>query len=137
MKFCFLLILAISSSVYSVKLLRKNLSTAGSNSDSNGHGSLYYYHKYELNHGQDINPKIPLVQHYRNERHLREKADQLKDRIVQDNHNAGFKEREIEHHIVLLKNNEDKALADKAAIDRVINCLIILGIFPKRKFNQT
>jgi len=74
--------------------------------------NLKYYHRYEKNHGQKIDPTIPVQQHYRNERHLREKADHVKDEITDTIHQAGFKVRELKRKVLALKNlvNRDKAI---------------------------
>lgn len=76
--------------------------------------NLKYYHRYERNHGQKINPHVPLQRHYRNERHLREKANRVKDEIQKTIEEAGFKIRELGHKMIDMQNlvNKDRAVRD-------------------------
>lgn len=80
---------------------------------------LIYYHKYEMNHGKAINPKVPLQQHYANEKALRQKADHIEDEIKKNEHQLGFKVREMKHKILGLLNAENKAKAERRAINKV------------------
>jgi len=81
--------------------------------------NLKYYHRYEKNHGQKINPNVPLHQHYRNERHLREQANGVKDEIEKTLQQAGFNVRELKHKIIRIKNNVNKDRAIRNGVLRM------------------
>merc|ERR1712151_467845 len=81
--------------------------------------NLKYYHRYEKNHGQKINPNVPLHQHYKNERNLRKQADRIKDEIARAIQQAGFRIREVEHQIIAIKNEVNKARASRDAVVRM------------------
>jgi len=81
--------------------------------------NLKYYYRYERKHGKAINPKIPLKQHYANEKALRLRADHLKDSIAQITHSAGFKIRALKREEIGIKNNAIKAKSEQKAINKI------------------
>ena len=112
MKYTLLLVLALAVAV---------------NSHHHGHHrlaeietpDLTYYHKYEQNHGQKINPNVPLTKHYSNERKLRDQSDKLKDELQKTIQESGFAERNDEHQVVALKNQENRLKSQRTANFRI------------------
>ena len=70
-------------------------------------GPLHYYHIYEENHGTFINPKIPVKQHYENERKERKELFHLKDALRKLKETTHFKLLDLERRILAFENNDD------------------------------
>ena len=81
-----------------------------------GHGSLYYYHKFEKKHGWTPNANIPLGTHYNNEKMIRKHLYKLEARVQHMRRQEGFKERDLKRAILADQNklatNEAVAKAD-------------------------
>jgi hypothetical protein len=56
---------------------------------------LHYYHKYERNHSWAPNVKVPLRQHYSNERSLRQQLYKAEDQMAKLQRSHGFKTRDV------------------------------------------
>lgn len=83
---------------------------------SQAQNDLKYYHRYESNHAAVTpNPKIPLNQHYSNERDLRKKAYALQDKIHQVAHDAEFKVRDMNRAKLALQNRQTTLKAERKA----------------------
>jgi hypothetical protein len=105
---CFLILL-LSASVLSVR----------HQSMDSERGSLHYFEKFEKDHSKPINKKIPLDQHYSNERKLRKESFKLKEQAKTIRRNAGFKERDLKHKILELKNQADVLATNVHADDKI------------------
>ena len=90
-----ILLLTIAATALSVKKHHKK------------EGALYFYHKYEKNHSEALNPKIPLQKHYSNERNNRKEANKLEDEILTIKRDAGFKERTLKREKLALENKRN------------------------------
>jgi len=96
--------------ILSVILLLTIAATALSVKSQNGFGekgSLYFYHKYEKNHAETLNPNVPLQKHYSNERHNREALNKIDDEIIRIKRKAGFKERTLKRQELALENERN------------------------------
>jgi len=81
--------------------------------------NLKYYHRYERNHGEKINPHVPLQKHYSNERKNRRVADHLKDQIQKTIQQTGFQVRQLNHAVVNAENNVNRDRATRDGVFRM------------------
>lgn len=65
---------------------------------------LHYYHKYEKNHSWAPNVKVPLRQHYSNERTLRQQLYRAEDQMAKLQRKHGFKTRDVKREVLAKEN---------------------------------
>jgi hypothetical protein len=67
------------------------------------HKPLYYYHKFIKEHNQ-VSSKVPIAQHYANERRFRIERDNLLNKIDALSRKKGFQIRDTEHAVLKIEN---------------------------------
>ena len=97
----------------------KNGSKPHRNKKSANSNDLYYYYKFEKGQNFAPNPKIPLEQHYKNERNLRKKFYHLKDDMQHMKMEEGFKVRDLSRSVLALENDLNTLKTQNGAIHKL------------------
>ena len=82
------------------------------------HKPLYYYHKFLKEHNS-VNKKVPLPQHYANERRLRIERDNLLNKVDAFSRKKGFEERDMKHAVLKIQNQIAKTKEELRSVNKI------------------
>jgi hypothetical protein len=82
------------------------------------HKPLYYYHKFLKEHNQ-VSNKVPLKQHYANERRFRIERDNLLNKVDALSRKKGFQIRDTEHAVLKIENQIASAKTSLTEVNKI------------------
>jgi hypothetical protein len=82
------------------------------------HKPLYYYHKFLKEHNQ-VSNKVPLQQHYANERRFRIERDNLLNKVDALSRKKGFQVRDTEHAVLKIENQIASAKTSLSEVNKI------------------
>jgi hypothetical protein len=82
------------------------------------HKPLYYYHKFLKEHNQ-VSNKVPLPQHYANERRFRIERDNLLNKVDALSRKKGFQIRDTEHAVLKIENQITSAKISLTEVNKI------------------
>jgi hypothetical protein len=82
------------------------------------HKPLYYYHKFLKEHNQ-VSNKVPLQQHYANERRFRIERDNLLNKVDALSRKKGFQIRDTQHAVLKIENQIASAKTSLTEVNKI------------------